>query len=214
MFFDLNIGMFPYIPMLLLIYFALLARDLFSRRRLSLNLQLFLVMIIMMLMCTMTTNWNHGASGPTRYVIWMLPIILFSVVNEEALKHISGVPKYGFALVLWINIALQSILLFGYGGMNPSSSCYLYHTPLAKYILRNLPCFYNPSHEIFAERTLHHEDIKETPVAYTFGGKCKKALARGKDREKLIALCDYIPERYLGFFAEKENEDQSAYVNY
>ncbi len=208
MFFDFNIGMLPYIPVTLLIFLGVVLRDGLLRRRMLLSVQLFLLMIIMMLFCALTINWNSGTSGPARYVIWMLPLVFYGVVLQDN----SRITKQLYRLVLCIAIVGQVLIVF-YGGIFICRIFFLEHNILAGFVLNNFPALYNPTKEIFIERTLGREGVSDTPVVYYYNNKCKKALVKPKDKRQLESLCGYIPKSSRRFF-NNENSKEDRYINY
>ena len=216
MFFDLNIGMLPYIPVALFVFFGVVFRDILKKRKASSSIQFVLVMVVMMLFCSLTTNWNSGTSGPTRYVIWMLPLVFYVIIAQDNLRFHQKPKRSIYLSILLLAVIIQIIIVFLGGGFIPCTSSvnYLYHTPLARFVMNHFPAIYNPSKEIFIERTLHRVNELDTPVVYYNDKKCKKALAKGKDAKQLAGLCGYIPERYQNFFKNKNNEEKLKYINY
>ena len=198
-------------------------RDVVARRKFTLNLQLLLLLFVMMFACTPSALWNHGTTGPSRYVIWMLPIVFYVLVVEAGAKTSR---KSMYAAFLWIAVAVQALIVFGGGGFT-SNLNHTRHTAAAAFVLDHFPALYNPTHEIFATRTTHRivpietsEEFgfvvseHETPIVYRYKGKCKKALVKGKDEASLKELCGYIPESMKAFFEDDANKDKAVYVNY
>lgn len=223
LFFDLNIGMLPYIPVALILFFGVVVRDVWSKRRLTVNLQLLLLLFVMMFACTPSALWNHGTSGPSRYVIWMLPIVFYVVVAGAGGQKPA---RSWYASLLWIAIAVQAVIVFGGGGFT-SNLNHTRHTAAAAFVLDHFPSLYNPTHEIFAARTTHRivpiETSEEfgfvvgehaTPVVYRYKGKCKKALVKGKDLKALEEMCGYVPASKKAFFENGDNLEKTTYVNY
>ena len=181
MFFDLNIGLFPYAPLSVIILIAVVLRESVLRRKLTGNLQLCFVLIAMMLACTTSTNWNHGTAGPTRYMIWMLPIVFFIMINQEK-KLLLNVVYSG---MIFVTIVIQAVMVGRMGGFESQVS-YLRFSPLAKFALQHFPRFYNPTPEIFIERSLGFESQigneggTDRMIYYKDpSGRCQKALVTG-----------------------------------
>ena len=83
LFFDLNLGLLPFVPVALLgaIGFGSIA----MRRgpALRLGLPFVATVFLVALACTTTGNWNHGMSGPSRYAVWLLPFALVAFVAAQ-----------------------------------------------------------------------------------------------------------------------------------
>jgi len=210
---DLNIGMLPYIPVTLVLFFWQVGRALLPSVRSWLAFQLLGLLLAMMWLCTATWNWNHGTSGPSRYVIWMLPVVYFVASGLHVAPAASGSPTGGASLGLGLAVASQVIIVLARGGMIPRQD-YHEHSYLARLTLRCCPSLYNPSYEVFAARTLHHSDPFKGPVVYKDHGFCRKALAKGDHRSALEGLCGSIPKDAASFFDDPENSRKWTYVNY
>jgi hypothetical protein len=185
LFFDWNIGMLPYIPLTLFLFFAVVlrSRDLVPWRNAAL-------LFLLALASTVTLNWNHGTSGPSRYVIWMLPLVFEGGLPPGAKWY----PRF----LLVLAIAVQGAIAFLHGAVH-SVPDYREHSFAARQILRWAPRLYNPSPEIFIVRTLHQEGVDpKTAVVYKVGDGCRKALARPEDRETLVSVCGWLPAGALG----------------
>src|SRR6185369_10317699 len=72
--FDPEVGLVRYAPLTvaLLVVLVVVAARRPSRR---VEGALVVVLAFMMLLCSATGNWNHGTTGPSRYVVWMFPLI-------------------------------------------------------------------------------------------------------------------------------------------
>lgn len=212
-FFDLNIGMLPYVPVVLFLFLGIVFRDVFLKRKVNVHVQLFLVMIIMIFCCTINPNWNNGSVGPSRYVIWMLPFLFYVIVTDfgpESLLDAKGAFK---TVMVWIAIISQSLMVL-YGGITASSMSWLKLSSISRIILDRFPALYNPSGEIFCARIFHEGGCLRTPAIYYRDNKCRKALVAGKDEKALIGQCGYIPPGHEQFFARPENEARRIYINY
>jgi len=215
LFFDLSFGMLPYIPVALILFLGIVARDAFGYKKFSFNVQLFLLLFLMALGCTMKGDWHHGTSGPSRYIIWMLPFIFFVLISEPVLK-LSPSDKSIYKIFIAVAIITQLYTVFISGGFIERENIqYLRHSPLAQFTLNHFPGLYNPNHQIFRERTAHTEDVsRDQPFIYYHGERCAKALARGRDKVKLEAQCGDIPAKYDRFFQAKDKKDVLQYINF
>jgi len=211
--FDLNIGMLPYIPVILFLFLGIVFRDAFLKRKVNVHIQLFLVMVIMILSCTINPNWNNGSVGPSRYVIWMLPFLFYVIVTDIGPEFLLGAKRTFKTGVVWIAIISQCVMVL-YGGITASSMSWLKLSPISRVVLDRFPALYNPSGEIFCARIFHEGGCLRTPAVYYRDNKCRKALVAGKDEKALISQCGYIPSGHEQFFAKQENEARRIYINY
>jgi hypothetical protein len=208
--FDLNLGLLPYIPLALLAYLAIVGRSLVVERRLTPALQLFGVLAAILLANTLQWNFNHGSSGPSRYVVWLTPIIFVTLATEARGRR--GLATVGLA------VALQAGIVWSRGGLIPRYD-YLSHSPVARYVLEHAPWLYDPDYEVFIKRTLHAEGrATQGPYVYAVGGRCRKVLAKRSHEEQIRQRCGFVPEASLPFFrrevTSRSQRDAWTYVNY
>jgi hypothetical protein len=215
LFFDLNFGMLPYISISLFLFLGIVMRDAFFRRKMSLGVQLFILIILMMFGCSLKGDWHHGTAGPSRYVIWMLPFIFF-VLSSEVKLSLHDAAKSIYSYIVWLAIITQMFTVFNGGGfIERENICFYKHTPLARFTLIHFPALYNPNSQIFMDRTAESEAYDQArPFVYYYAGKCKKALVKGKGEEELKIMCGYIPKEYINFFKDEKNKEAFQYINY
>lgn len=187
---DPNIGMWMYAPVAVSLFAAAALWALLVRRAGAPAAQLLGVLIVMMALASTTLNWNHGTAGPSRYVIWMLPLVFYGVASLQP-KPRSGWRK-AYALGLIASVVAQAGILVALGGRAPHFG-YLEHSPLARLVLRRAPALYNPTPEIFAERTRQQEEPSPFAVFFSRGG-CRKALVAVRDLDLLKAVCSRVPD--------------------
>src|SRR5262249_61868878 len=74
LFFDLNLGLLPYLPVAVL---ALVAGIVACAMRRSFRTPVMAaaVLVAMALLGPATTNWNHGTTGPSPYAGWVVPLL-------------------------------------------------------------------------------------------------------------------------------------------
>lgn len=187
MFFDLNIGLFWYAPLLLLGGFYYLIKN--PKRK----EMIFIIFIIITTALAYQTNpaWNYGTSGygPTRHVLFVLPFLIYFFVRNFSLKAVN-------VIVITLYIFTQGYILSFNGFLTPNLFNSFEHTPFAKYVLDNFPQFYNPSPEIFVDRTNHNDHEYLYTAIYQNNGICKKAYVLKSDKEKLKEECGFIPTKY------------------
>jgi len=141
-FFDPNQGAivaFPAVAVLLLWQaWALRARRFAWLAAGALGLMLALVIPAMS-----TSNWNSGAAGPMRYVVWGAAPLLYLALAGCALM-----PR-------WPTRALALVLLVQVGAMwHAKQYEHTEFSPAAAWLLRTAPALYNPDPEIFHDRAL------------------------------------------------------------
>lgn len=206
LFFDPNIGMFFYLPVLSVLAFIFtgisiykIALFLFKKRGEIksdfLIAGLFVVLVLMLALSASTQNWNHGMIGPSRYALWSI-IPIFIIIVLLGIQKIKAKRLLDILLILNLLVSLIVVFYagfitpngrFGPAGMNPQS----------RLILNLIPSSYNPSPEIFKGRVLCNSGDKdivcEYPIIYREEkiGECKKALIRNldEDKKRLKELC-------------------------
>lgn len=192
-FFDLNIGLFWYAPVLLLagIWFAIQtlrneSGKLWQRKT------FYVLLIIILTAFFYQTNpaWHYGTAGygPTRHALFVIPFLIFFLVRQIRfqVKHI----------VILILLVGSQIYVFSFNGfLTPNFMNVLQHNPYARFMLDHYPELYNPSPEIFVDRTNHTDTILGFAV-YKKDTLCKKAYVLTTDAEKLVKECGFIPKKY------------------
>jgi len=211
LFFDLDLGLLPCVPIVILAWAAGVAVCL-VRRTVALDFLAAAVLLPMALMCSTTTNWNHGATGPSRYAVWMTPLLYGAFLAwRTRLGGSDTAPPHAYRVLLAAAVATQAAITLGRGGPLARPD-YLDHSAAARFALRHAPTLYNPSPEIFVARTLHLDapgylDLTR-PVLYRDGGTCRKAWARPEDLDALAAACGRTPRR------ERSDAEGWSYVSF
>jgi len=174
--FDLNIGVFPYIPIIFLISAILFVYLLIKKRDLRLILLTYAIgVLIMLALSSSTTNWNHGTTGPTRYVLWSVIPFIFLIFYLFALNY-----KFSKKVIVSISIGLIfNAMIIGAVFLPGVSFGNTNHSYLATFVLDNFPAIYSPTYEIFAERTLGDERIDSANTLIIYAD-CKKILYKGE----------------------------------
>lgn len=186
-FFDLNMGLFFYAPVILILGFYFLFKNIKDKKIIA------LLAIIIITAFSFQTNpaWNYGTSGygPSRHILFLVPFLIFLIV-----KYIKPIPTHFFALGVLTAGQLTVMSLNGF--LTPDFSNSLNNSPYAKLILNRAPRLYSPTPEIFVDRT-NHTDLKFPSSAfYKVKGECKKAYVLKTDAEKLKKECGKIPKGY------------------
>jgi hypothetical protein len=217
LFFDLNLGLLPYVPLALL---GALVAPLVQRRSVNGGFsawELWALLVAMAVVCATAANWNHGTSGPSRYGIWLLPFLLeiFTRMLEPDINAPARSTYVGLA-ALAVVVQAGICLYRGTGG----APDHLEHSYAATAALQRAPAFYNPSHEVFAERTLGREirgeEVPEgAPVVFRRDGRCHKALTQKRLWPDVLAQCGHprVPPDFKGL-ARANQRDRWIYVDY
>jgi hypothetical protein len=216
LFCDLNLGMLPYVPLALLGAIAAPVVQVATGRRARPLLELWAVLLVMAFMCSTSINWNHGTSGPSRYTIWMLPLVFAIFVSMLEPGVAKERVRRAFSVLAVLALGLQALTVIARGGLDPRLD-YLRQSYLAAFVLERAPELYNPSPEIFVERTLGEEVaiFGQTAVVYAPLGRCRKALAQKRHWPDLLARCG--PAARMPDFkqlAATHQRDEWVYVDY
>ncbi len=206
--FDPNLGLLPYAP-------VVVAGSLWAAWRARGRSPAWGLILAMAFLCTATCNWNSGTSGPARYAVWLYPLVLVALVRPDGSRTPPG--RWAHPGLVGLAIASQALLIVSRGGMEPRSD-YLRHSAAARFLLDRWPALYNPSYEIFVERTRRTEEPfpSPTPVVYRYRGECRKALAQKRHLIALRAECGRDPtnEGDLRRRVAREGRAVWMYLNY
>jgi len=189
-FFDLNFGLFWYVPLFIFGgIFRITQEALISKKHHS----LFLLMAFIVTAFFYQTNpaWHYGTAGygPSRHVIFMLPIFLVLTF-----KFLTGLPnKMWTTGLLLLTIVTNLAVLKTNNYLAPNLEKTHYHNYAASYVLNTAPELYNPTPEIFADRTNHLEKDRPTTAIYKLDGQCKKAYVLISDKEEVEEMCGLAP---------------------
>jgi hypothetical protein len=177
---------------------------------------LVVVLALMMLLSSATGNWNHGTTGPSRYVVWMFPVIAYLLTMGPTATHLLARPRRTWMVLLAVAVLAQAAVAAARRGVR-SPLDYLEHSTMARAILDRWPAAYAPLPEVFRERTAHTEADLDIPFIHERDGRCRKALARWKHADALRARCGPMPDDVRAFFdarPPKEEKGRWIYVDY
>jgi hypothetical protein len=177
LFLDPNIGLLWALPLTLPLFAWTLVGGAGAEKR-GIALRNGLILAVMALSATATLNWNHGTTGPSRYTVWMLPLLFQGILPAS----------FEASRLLAPALLTQALVVLLHGGPEARPD-YLQHSIVARAILRVAPHLYTPTPEIFVERTLHTEGAPQGPVVYRSGEGCLKAYARPQDADLLRSVC-------------------------
>lgn len=180
LFFDLSQGMVIAIPALLLLLAAWgLARRPDDGGAPLLLPACMLLTLLMALPALPVINWNSGAQGIMRYAVWDAMPLLFAALWQLRTRR-GWLPAV--LLVLMVQAPVSWLL---------ERYVYVDFSPMATYVLRHAPQWYNPEPEIFAERSRHRDEYFDEPEIYSFSyqGRVTKTLYHAATQARLRKLC-------------------------
>lgn len=187
--FDLNFGLFWYAPVIVGVgFYSFLQRSALDRKTL-----IFLLLIIATAFFYQTNPaWHYGTSGygPSRHAIFLLPFLIYFATAYLAhpAQHLR------LRIMLFLFLFSQLLILSFNGWLAPNLLNTLRHSPYAKFALNNFPAYYNPTPEIFVDRTTNTDPKYPQSAVYKVNGVCKKAYLLKTDRKILEKECGYIEE--------------------
>lgn len=182
--FDLNVGLAPYMPVTVALFVAAAGAALVRARRSPFDAALVGVLGLAALVSTSTDNWNHATIGPSRYAVWLSPIVVFLVVRFGGTLG-PGRLRTFYRSGLSLAIATQAVVMVAKRGPVAQPD-YLDHSDLARFVLRHTPSLYSPSVPIFATRTTHQDPAPAGPYVYAEEGRCRKVLMRWSAAEESV----------------------------
>lgn len=202
--FDLNIGVFWYAPVLTLSGLAALV---YAARKHLLWLGMCIVTILTLLAYQTNPAWHYGTAGfgPSRHAIALIPFLIAAVawnIRKKSLWMIC----VGLILVSQMSILSINNYIF------PIFTNTLVHSPMAQYVLNHWPALYNPTPEIFVDRTNHTDLDHPTTAIYMFNGACKKAYALLPDLDRVQQTCGPLPTGIQGSIIHPDRD--GVYINY
>lgn len=167
--FDLNMGLFLYLPL----HFVILVWLIFKRDKTAITFSLLLIIIA--LINSTQLNWNSGMSYINRYASWMIPLVL--VGCYPFFKRING--KWFISSLVITSLFTGVIVTFcivTYKQFN-----YITFSSFARLVMAKAPGLYNPPAEIFIERSKNIEITPDEaknylPLAATTDKGIKKVL--------------------------------------
>lgn len=143
---DLNQGLLPYVPVLLLATpLGLLAS---LGRREWRPLGVFVALIGMLLVVEIQGNWNSDGRGLMRYLVWMLPSMAW--VTVAGLRG-----RWRWAAVAAAVVVHGGVLVLD----PPGRGSHVHQRPIAAWVLTHYPEWYSPDHAIFVKRQRHTEEM-------------------------------------------------------
>mgnify|MGYP005850645291 CR=1 FL=1 len=182
--FDLNTGMLPYMPAVIVL-FSLSLLVIFKNIKGNIDLILLLAIAATLAACAVNTLWNSGTDGPHRYALYVLPAF-----NAVIVKYFNQAFEKLFISLAVFSIFLQILITGSNGFYEYRGPTYLKHSSVAKFVLDHSPKLYNPLFDVFAVRTLERWFPSPSfPVLYvSSAGRPTKILCSGSDKEQLLSM--------------------------
>jgi hypothetical protein len=198
LFVDPNLGLLPYVPLTLVLALVLALVHL-ARRRAEAEERaspawLLAAVALVAFASTGAANWNHGTVGPSRYGLWLLPF-LFVLLAWALEGPGSGARRVAVPLAVFAALS-QGAIAFARGGVHAPED-YTRHSLVARWVLERWPALYNPTSEIFIERTEHREINpalpRTEPVVYRSAAGCRKAWLQKRHVATIAESCGSPP---------------------
>jgi hypothetical protein len=192
--YDPNIGFVRCSLLTLLVAFGATVAAVARRHARAFVASAWALVVAMAHVCSGMADWNHGTSGPSRYTLWLLPLLVWIICEVWAhARSVLPAAAAGAAAVAQLSVFVAR------GGFRAPED-YLQHSWGAHLLLTHRPSLYTPTHEIFAERTSHrdwHPEVDRVqPVLFTAEGRCLKALAQKRHAQALRATCGAEPAAF------------------
>lgn len=149
--------------------------------RLALVIPVMLASLALALPALSTHNWNAGSQGMMRYVAWgSVPFIYLLLA---LLRPMRAWPLAGLALFVVLQLACV---------VHGKKYQHTEFSPLARWVLRHAPQYYNPEPEIFSDRVTHQEAAfsPDNVVRYERDG-VRKTLYHAGSEHAVTALCGH-----------------------
>jgi len=207
--FDLNMGMFPYMPIIMMIFFIAIIKNFIRKKFARLGWPIAILSII--ILCTQTINWNSDCSGLMRYNVWIIPCIIYYVITQLdfQVKQLQTFLVSAFIL--------QSALVYSFGGFSYNQT-YMEFNKLSRVVLEHAPVLYSPNIETFNERINHTEKQLDynSPIFYVVGNTTTKMWTNYNGVNYIKALYNINDVEYFDnkIKALKSNKFKFAYLNF
>lgn len=187
--FDLNYGMLPYLPVVIILLFVLFILAIFKKH--FRYIEWTLTGFVLVMLYAVMVHINSGMDAIARYNVWGSVLFIFAVtlffdeiLTKPTLQKI-------VAFLLSLDILWSGFIVWWYGPNRADNTAYIFMNPLAVKVLEHSPALYSPLHSTFASRTLYEDGCYEydTPVVYKSyeDGTVRKVLATSDDASRLLA---------------------------
>jgi len=200
--FDLNLGVFPYEPLILCLFIMLIIGGIRKYPRAALLNVTGVIGILYII--SHQRQINSGMQEIMRYCIWIIPVLIFFVIL--AWDYTSNKNKNVWIVRVSIVEAIYTVLLISYcvwwgGGYNIGE-----FAPWTKVVLDKVPQIYNPTHGIFYSRTQGGElYYSASPVVYFNEEGYIRKILLSKEAEQQFYSDDFILYDSEGNFIDKRD---------
>lgn len=138
------------------------------------------LMLALVVPAMSTVNWNSGAAGPMRYVVWAAAPLLYLALAGLALAQ-----RWPARAVLLVLLA-QGVAMWHAKGYDHTE-----FSPAAAWLLRSAPALYNPDPEIFHDRALGIDVAMpdDSVIAWPDSRQPSKILYNARNPDAGASLC-------------------------
>ncbi len=186
--FDLNIGIFPYEPIVLIFFVVLAVLGIKKCTRVAL-VNLFGVFGILFVISNQL-QINSGMHIIMRYNVWIIPIMCFYVMMWQG-----GVWDKAYTrknIVVIFELFFTTAMIFYTNTSNGKFSS-IEFAPWTEVVMDKTPQLYNPSHGIFYSRELGTETYYSSkPVAYENEEGYVRKVLLSEEAEELFYSDEYV----------------------
>lgn len=213
--FDLNLGILPYEPIVLISFIVMAITGLKNNMR---SVIINLVGVFGMLyIIAHQLQINSGMQNIMRYNVWIIPVLIFFIGMNLNIDKDNG--KRLIAVCL--SEAVFTTAIVGYiiwGGGDFSSNQF---APWTKAIMNNFPELYNPTHGIFYSRTTGVELYESSePVVYVNNDGYIRKILLSEEAEEVFYSENWMLVDSQGNSVDKNklksksvDEGQYRYIN-
>lgn len=204
-YFDINQGMILSIPFILITYLVLCIRNvvIVIKDKTKFEFSMLLVFVLLAISMSVSTmgNWNHGMAIINRYASWLSVIVII-----HTFYLMETIPLLGRTILMNYFFVTNCFTQIYHDQFNDSGWSAFRHTPLAKWVIRNYPQYYNPDPCIFSWRTQPFVKLepKNSPFVFFKGNEVKKILV---NKTKIDDLLNFG-------FTKKELETIKSKIHY
>ena len=206
--FDWNYGIFPYFPILLLLFVAFTILAFIEKNRRSIFY--FCAFLGVIAAYSIMYHINCGMSGIARYSAWVTPIMSVGVVCAYD-SVVTSIRKWRWieSISIGASVLYTLVLLNVYGVMFASNTSDIGLTPVAEYMIANHPYLYNEAKSSFICRVSHIPGgyIYKQPVIYYNSDRVvTKILLRSGDEDKVLNALSFDEKGYAYIYRQLYKE--------
>lgn len=203
-FFDINQGMVLAIPLVLFLYlFFILSLSYKSIVNKKINAVDFSFPILLLALTSILVtmgNWNHGQAVINRYASWASVIVFIHFFF--LIKDFSNIKKLVVCILVFIT---QISTTLYHETLNKFDWTWNQHKPIAEWVLKNYPSWYNPDPTIFGIRTTNGYNINPETSPIIFLGDNNEICKIMCLKDKLGELVYYgVPNESIGDFEKNK----------